>query len=75
MSHDHGTPHVCPCFRVMCCAVQCDGCRVLVHQTCYGVAAPPNGRLWLCDSCSLGAPRLPPADPNKKPTVCGLVDV
>ena len=38
---------------------QCDGCRVLVHQLCYGVATPPNGRLWLCDVCTLGAPSMP----------------
>ena len=38
---------------------QCDGCRVLVHQLCYGVATPPNGRLWLCDVCILGAPSMP----------------
>ena len=36
-------------------SVQCDGCRVYVHQRCYGVAAPPDGRLWLCDVCTIGA--------------------
>ena len=34
--------------------LQCDGCRSLVHMACYGVAAPPEGRLWLCDLCRLG---------------------
>jgi PHD-finger len=33
----------------------CDACRVHVHMDCYGVAAAPDGRLWLCDVCSLGA--------------------
>lgn len=35
--------------------LQCDGCRSFVHMACYGVAAPPEGRLWLCDLCKLGA--------------------
>lgn len=35
--------------------LQCDGCRDFVHMACYGVAVPPEGRLWLCDLCKLGA--------------------
>ena len=35
--------------------LQCDGCCSFVHMACYGVAAPPEGRLWLCDLCQLGA--------------------
>ena len=35
--------------------LQCDACRVYVHQCCYGVAEPPDGRLWLCDVCTIGA--------------------
>ena len=42
--------------------LQCDGCRSLVHMACYGVAAPPEGRLWLCDLCKLGALLHPPND-------------
>ena len=38
--------------------LQCDGCRGFVHMACYGVPSPPEGRLWLCDLCKLGAPRL-----------------
>lgn len=34
--------------------LQCDGCREFVHMDCYGVPAPPEGRLWLCDVCKLG---------------------
>ena len=34
--------------------LQCDACRVYVHQCCYGVAEPPDGRLWLCDICTIG---------------------
>ena len=34
--------------------LQCDGCREFVHMDCYGVGAPPEGRLWLCDVCKLG---------------------
>lgn len=34
--------------------LQCDGCREFVHMDCYGVPAPPEGRLWLCDVCRLG---------------------
>ena len=34
--------------------LQCDACRVFVHQRCYGVAAAPDGRLWLCDVCAIG---------------------
>ena len=36
--------------------LQCDACRACVHMECYGVSAPPDGRLWLCDVCSLGMP-------------------
>lgn len=39
-------------------ALQCDGCRALVHMDCYGLEAPPQGQSWLCDVCSLGAPGL-----------------
>ena len=35
--------------------LQCDGCRGFVHMACYGVPSPPEGRLWLCDLCTLGA--------------------
>ena len=42
--------------------LQCDGCRSFVHMACYGVAAPPEGRLWLCDLCKLGALAHPPND-------------
>lgn len=38
------------------CALQCDGCRALVHMDCYGVEGPPQGQSWLCDVCSLGVP-------------------
>lgn len=34
--------------------LQCDGCREFAHMDCYGVGAPPEGRLWLCDVCKLG---------------------
>ena len=36
--------------------LQCDGCREFAHMDCYGVGAPPEGRLWLCDVCKLGKP-------------------
>ncbi|BDA44310.1 probable histone-lysine N-methyltransferase TRX1 [Coccomyxa sp. Obi] len=39
--------------------LQCDGCREFVHMDCYGVPAPPEGRLWLCDVCKLGPSRAP----------------
>ncbi len=39
--------------------LQCDACRLFVHMDCYGVADCPEGRPWLCDVCSLGAPTLP----------------
>ena len=32
--------------------LQCDGCRVCVHMSCYAVQEAPHGRLWLCDVCS-----------------------
>lgn len=35
--------------------LQCDACRVYVHQCCYGVVEAPTGRLWLCDVCTIGA--------------------
>jgi hypothetical protein len=38
--------------------LQCDGCREFVHMHCYGVEAPPEGRLWLCDVCSIGEQSL-----------------
>ena len=40
--------------------VQCDGCRLLVHQRCYGVSEPPDGRPWQCATCALGLPQPPP---------------
>ena len=40
--------------------LQCDGCRSFAHMACYGVAAPPEGRLWLCDLCKLGTLLHPP---------------
>lgn len=40
--------------------LQCDACLQFVHMDCYGVSASPEGRLWLCDACYLGAqPRIP----------------
>jgi hypothetical protein len=35
--------------------LQCDACRQFVHMGCYDVEHPPEGRLWLCDLCELGA--------------------
>ena len=34
--------------------LQCDRCGAFVHMGCYGVAAAPEGRQWLCDVCQLG---------------------
>lgn len=35
--------------------LQCDGCGIFTHMTCYGVPEPPRGHLWLCDTCKVGA--------------------
>lgn len=40
--------------------VQCANCHLFVHMNCYGVAEPPNGKLWLCDVCALGLSAPPP---------------
>jgi len=40
--------------------VQCDGCHILLHQRCYGIAQPPDGGSWLCDACALRLPAPPP---------------
>ncbi|CAD7696632.1 unnamed protein product [Ostreobium quekettii] len=32
--------------------ITCDACGITVHQTCYGIPAPPeNNDVWLCDKC------------------------
>ena len=57
--------------------VQCDGCRLLVHQRCYGIAERPDGRPWQCATCCLGLPQAPPcvlcpvAGGAMKRTTCG----
>lgn len=57
--------------------VQCDGCRLLVHQRCYGIAERPDGRPWQCATCALGLPQAPPcvlcpvAGGAMKRTTCG----
>ena len=35
--------------------LECDLCRCVVHMDCYGASQPPDGRLWLCDVCEVGA--------------------
>ena len=40
--------------------LQCDGCGIFTHMSCYGVREHPKGQLWLCDTCKVGA-RRPPA--------------
>jgi hypothetical protein len=40
--------------------LQCDGCGVFVHMSCYAVPEPPHGALWLCDTCGVGAAPPPP---------------
>jgi hypothetical protein len=40
--------------------LQCDGCGIFTHMTCYGVPEPPHGHLWLCDTCKVGA-AFPPS--------------
>lgn len=40
--------------------LQCDACRACVHMDCCGVSTIPDGRLWLCDVCAIGA-SPPPA--------------
>lgn len=41
-----------PKFYMCCWASQ-------VHVDCYAVRDRPDGRLWLCDVCALGAPPTP----------------
>eukprot|EP00775_Hariotina_reticulata_P004536 gene4536-4788_t len=40
--------------------MECDHCRVLVHQRCYGVSHHPDGGSWLCDVCQLPGLSAPP---------------
>jgi hypothetical protein len=35
-------------------------CRAMVHQACYGVAKPPLGGAWMCDTCGIGLTGKPP---------------
>lgn len=58
--------------------VMCDGCRLFVHMSCYGISKLPDGSPWRCDLCELGLSKRPPACllcPIKgglmKPTTCG----
>ena len=39
--------------------VQCDKCRMTVHQLCYGIKKFPDG-VWLCNVCKLGLDKPPP---------------
>lgn len=40
--------------------LQCDKCRMMVHARCYGELEPLDGKLWLCNLCRPGAPRVSP---------------
>ena len=42
------------------------GCRVVVHQDCYGIVKVPEGK-WLCDLCKA-------EDVNRKEVTCAICD-
>ena len=42
--------------------IECDKCKITLHEDCYGIQDDPNGHIsltqlkdaWFCDSCTAG---------------------